>query len=312
VLWKSLNLLQHTVIRQLRGIHLAIVATVPIIEKYGLNKILEPFIADVNTLSSTGISITVNEVSRTFRGALLTLLADNLGSNDIGGFKKSFSFSYRFCRTCLVTKDSLSSGYSSEEFMLRDNASHLSQLSMLNGPASDHYSITYGINRRSCLLDVENFSLFDGGLPHDVMHDILEGIAPKQIKQLLYHYTMNGLFTLKEFNEKLLNFNYGYTESDKPVPIVSSLLRAHDKTLRGSASQNSLLIRISPLLIADKIPEDDDHWSCFLLLRKIADIVFSPISSNSLCSSLKLLTRDYLRKYSLFQKCIFWCIIQNR
>ena len=49
---------------QLKLINLAIVATVPIIEKYGLDYVLKPFIADLNTLATTvkaackGISVT--------------------------------------------------------------------------------------------------------------------------------------------------------------------------------------------------------------------------------------------------------------
>ena len=77
---------------QFRLINLAIIATVPIIEKYGLNKVLEPFISDLNTLSTKGII--VSGVSRTYKGALLVFLADNLASNDLGGFKKSFSFAF--------------------------------------------------------------------------------------------------------------------------------------------------------------------------------------------------------------------------
>ena len=91
---------------QLRLINLAVVATVPIIEKYGLDSVLKPFITDLNTLATTGISLSVGGVALMFKGALLAFLADNLA---LGGFKKSFSFSYCFCRTCLATHDSYSS-----------------------------------------------------------------------------------------------------------------------------------------------------------------------------------------------------------
>ena len=64
----------------------------PIIEKYGLDSVLKPFITDLNTLATTGISLSVGGVARMFKGALLAFLADNLASNELGGFKKSFSF----------------------------------------------------------------------------------------------------------------------------------------------------------------------------------------------------------------------------
>lgn len=93
-------------------------------------------------------------------------------------------------------------------------------------------------------MDAKDFSLFRSGLPHDAMHDILEGIAPQQIKRLIDHCTSNGYFSLQEFNKRLVNFNYGYTERDRPVPILSHTVQAYDKPLRGSASQTLLLIRV--------------------------------------------------------------------
>ena len=47
-------------------------------------------------------------------------------------------------------------------------------------PLRSHYS-------RMCLLDVKYYSLFDGGLPHDMMHDVLERTAFLEIKLLIVH-----------------------------------------------------------------------------------------------------------------------------
>lgn len=196
---------------QLKMINLAIVATVPIIEKHGLDMILKPFIADLNTLSTTGISLSVQGIPRMFKGALLTFLADNLASNDLGGFKKSFSFSFRSCRTCFVTRDTTTSSFVSEGFEKRENSVHRSQCEMLDGPTAAHYSKTYGINRRSTLLDIKFYSMFGGGLPHDAMHDILEGVAPLEVKLLLCKCIADGLLSLEELNDRLIRFNYGYT-----------------------------------------------------------------------------------------------------
>ena len=280
---------------QLRLINLVIVAAVPIIEKHGLNKVLEPFIVDLNILSTKGINVSISGVEKNYKGALLSFLADNLASNDLGGFKKSFSFSFRSCRTCLATKESFRNSFTSEEFELRTETNHLRQLELLNGDkdTAAHYSKTYGINMKSGLLDVNYFSMFGGGLPHDAMHDILEGIAPLEIKLLLRHFVTSKLFSLRDFNSKLVNFNYGYMESDKPIPILSQVLNSQDKSIRSSSSEMLVLIRVLPFLIADKILENDDHWRCFLLLRKIVDDVLCPVASENLCSSLKLTIREH-------------------
>ena len=275
---------------------LAVVATVPTIEKHGLDKVLEPFLTDLNSLANMGISVSVHGVPRIFKGALLAFLADNLASNDIGGFKKSFSFSFRFCRTCLTTRDRFSSAFTSEQFELRTDSNHRTQCGMLEGPIANHYSTTYGINRKSSLLNVKHFSMFGGGLPHDAMHDIFEGIAPHEIKLLLSQCISDHLFTLKEFNTWLINFNYGYSETDRPVPILSRVLNS-DQSIRASSSEMLLLVRKLPFILGHRIPKENEYWHCFLLLKKIIDIVLCPLMSEGSLSSLKLLIKEHHSKF---------------
>ena len=281
---------------KLKLLQLAIVASIPVIEKHGLHTILKPLIHDLNILATTGIDVNIDGVLKSYKGALLAMLADNLASNDLGGFKKSFSFAFRCCRTCLVTKDTMSTNFFSEAYESRNDKKHFQDLKKLECDASDHFSKIYGINKRSSLIDVKYFSIFEGGLPHDFMHDALEGLAPHEIRLMLMYFVSSNIFTLKEFNDRLLNFNFGYSEKDKPLPIYSTALKP-DKMLRSSASQMLLLVQILPLLIADKIPENEDHWGCFILLRQIFDLMLAPIVTENTCSSLKLLIRDHHTKF---------------
>ena len=89
------------------------------------------------------------------------------------------------------------------------------------------------------------------------MHDVFEGVAPLEIKLLLQ-------------NRSLRSF---------------------------SASQMILLIRILPFLVADKVDEDNQYWQCFLLLRKIVDIVLCPISSENILTLLKLYIIDHHKRF---------------
>lgn len=119
---------------------------------------------------------------------------------------------------------------------------------LIEGPLGSYYSKTYGINQRSCLLDVNDFSMFSGGLPHDCMHDSLEGVAPLEIKLLLLHVVSEKFITLDEFNDKLIAFSYEYSESDRPIPVLRSVLNG-DGSLRSFSSQMLLLCRILPFII---------------------------------------------------------------
>ena len=96
-----------------------------VIDKYGMNKVLEPFVRDLNLLATQGIKVTINGRERVFKSALLAFLADNLASNALGGFKLSFSFSYPYCRTCLLPNNEVTSSFDSCNFVPRCIDSHV-------------------------------------------------------------------------------------------------------------------------------------------------------------------------------------------
>ena len=134
------------------------------------------------------------------------------------------------------------------------------------------------------------------------MRDILEGAAPMEVKLLLKHCIAQEYFTLKEY-KSLVHFNYGYTESDRPVPVVQRHFQS-DKPIRSSASQMLLLLHILPFLIGSKVPESDCNWKCFLLLRKIIEIVFCPVVTHSMADSLKILIIEHHEAFvSLYPSC---------
>ena len=279
----------------LRVIHLVLAVTTPIMEKYGMDLILQPFIRDLKILASQGITMQIGGKERTYHGALIAFLADNLASHMLGGFKESFSFALRICRTCMITHDEYKCTCNITHIPLRSISLHEQQCKLLSTPLGDHYSKTYGIKRRSALLDIPHFSIFDGGLPHDVMHDVLEGVVVRELSLLLKHCISNKYLTLEEYNSRLLNFDYGYSETDKPAPILrsSKFLEIETKELKLTASQSLLLVRIFPLLVGDRVPDDDEFWLVFLILCNIVDVLMCPWSSPDMCGYLRVLIQEH-------------------
>jgi len=106
-----------------------------------------------------------------------------------------------------------------------------------------------------------------------------------KLKLLLRHCITQKYFTLEEYNKLLVYFNYGYTESDRPVPIIQRHFQS-DKPIKSSASQTLLLLRILPFLIGSVVPDSDCNWKCFLLPRKIIDTVFCPVVTIGMADSL--------------------------
>ena len=282
----------------LKTISLVACATHPVVTKHGLDSILEPFVKDLHTLATQGIEVNIDGTQRTFKGALLCILGDNPASNAVGGFKESFSLAFRFCRTCMATNNNFRDHFSLDAFTKRTDTVHEHHCSQIQGPLKDHNSKTYGINRRTILLNLPDFSLF-GGLPHDLMHDLFEGLAQHEIKLLLKYCVDAKYLTITQYNHRVTFFDYGRNENDKPGIITRDMLQSNDRKLNLSASQCLLLCRILPLLIGELVPENDNHWKCYILLLKIISIMISQVVSEGQCASLALLIKEH---HSLFKQ----------
>lgn len=66
------------------------------------------------------------------------------------------------------------------------------------------------------------FNLIHAGLPPDIMHDVLEGVAVVELKCML-EVLIKGkkILTLPELNRRIQLFPYGYADSkSKPLPLT--------------------------------------------------------------------------------------------
>lgn len=83
------------------------------------------------------------------------------------------------------------------QFNLRSDSQHSEHCDLVEKadlPAADrqHYSLVYGVNRRALLHNLSYFSVTSGALVPDIMHDILEGVLPLQVKLMLkVHFYAN-------------------------------------------------------------------------------------------------------------------------
>lgn len=101
---------------------------------------------------------------------------------------------------------------------------HHYHCSLLEGHLFSYNSTTYGVNYNSCLNEIPLFNVADWQLPQDVMHVLLEGVLPLQLKLLLHNFTaVQNLFTVEDFNSRVESFQFGYSEC-VPSRVESSHL----------------------------------------------------------------------------------------
>ncbi|XP_048100920.1 uncharacterized protein LOC125295613 [Alosa alosa] len=141
-------------------------------KKYGLDKILTPFLDDVKKLEVHGMKVSFSE--EPLYGTISQITGDNLGLNGILGYVESFSATY-YCRLCLTDKHTAQTVFSEHDprVVLRSrelNEQHYKSLEN-SGDGS-----CYGIKHNSILNDLKYFNVADNVVV-DIMHDLLEGDA---------------------------------------------------------------------------------------------------------------------------------------
>ena len=81
----------------------------------------------------------------------------------------------------------------------------------------------YGVKGQSALNSSKFFHVV-GGLPSDIMHDILEGVLTLHMKVLLSKFVVDDkFFTLDELNNRLLQFPFGSNDSTNKPSVVKNL-----------------------------------------------------------------------------------------
>ena len=264
----------------------------------GIDKILARINLDLNELYK-GVKIMTANGEKTIYGALMCVLGDTLGQHEVAGFKEGVGFAYSKCRHCECNFEDMQTQFDEDLFVRRTMARHIRQCNDIEKASTEsikaNLKTTYGINRKSKLADFPDFDIINQ-TPQDIMHVILEGVAPFEIKCVLRHLVLSGHMELDMFNSAILGFPYPSGDvRDKPCPISVSTLSSNDNKLKQSSGQMLVLLKILPFLI-DNVGESD-YIILLIELLEIVKILFSPIIALSTLERLKLLIERHLKHF---------------
>ena len=95
----------------------------------------------------------------------------------------------------MITPEESQTCFVEASCQLRTPEQHFEACCLLDGPLGSNFSTNFGINRRSVLEDVPGFSVVTG-VPHDIMHDLFEGVVPYELKLLVTHLVQKSIFQL--------------------------------------------------------------------------------------------------------------------
>ncbi|XP_065657679.1 uncharacterized protein LOC136082400 [Hydra vulgaris] len=246
----------------------------------------------VNTLmkleSDDGIDVSVCNQTIKVRAALALFSAANLGYHSLFGFLENFN-ACKFCRLCEATKDENQTKFYDTDYVKRTKESYDESVNSLGqlGYKESHTGIKHGciFNKLKYFHVTENFAV-------DAMHDLLEGIIPIELSDILGKLSDGGYIFLNEFNLLLTKFSFGFSDVNSRPTTFSSLTH-----LKMTASECWCLLRNLPFIIGHNVPRDEPHWNLLLLLMEIVDIVLSPRVNDGLASYLSHLIGEHHQTY---------------
>lgn len=258
----------------LHNIHLLALTHAADLKKYGFSPVLDTIVKELTELEKVGVQIVVDNQEYTLRCFLCQIVGDNLGVHALFGYMQNFSKATYPCDLCMMKIDDMQSDFIEKD--LRTPAMYAEQIANLQSGkiSKSDCGITEPCQSFNAL-PYFSISHNDGS---DIMHDLLEGVIPLEVKLLLYTivYTCS-LLTLPEINSRLRSYDFSCNNRSKPSCITESHLKSPDGSLGQRSAQMLALFLHLPLLIADVISQiPDQNWNLYLLLRKIVEIVFAP------------------------------------
>lgn len=237
------------------------------VKTYGYDAILRPLVEDIKDMETNGLYIDTDVYRGIVKASITQVSGDNLGVNGLFGFVESFVGNH-FCRQCKMHRNDMRYATTEISDFVRRQRDYDIDV------ATDDPSTT-GIKTTCLLNDVHNFHVTNNFAP-DIMHDLLEGVCSLEVHLVLETLIQDGYLTLDLLNSRITSFDYGIPDAkNKPSVISANKLQNPDGPTHQTASQMWCLIRHLPLLIGDKVPEDNEHYELLLLLLDCMDIIFS-------------------------------------
>jgi len=161
-------------------------------------------------------------------GTVVQIVGDNLGLHQLCGFVESFSAKH-FCRFCMINKADCDTTFTDDGLELCNKQQYSRQVKcLLEGTISTR---DCGI-KSSCLLNSLQYFHIVQNVSVDLMHNLLEGIIPFELKLILASFIFDKkYFSLQMLNARLANFDYGYlNRKNKPTALSKTELRDQQKT----------------------------------------------------------------------------------
>lgn len=186
----------------------------------------------------------------------------------------------------------------SGSFHQRTKAQHT--LHVQTAMSSPDHTPCSGVKKQCALSEKLQHFHVTSGYPPDVLHDLLEGIVPMELALAFDNLIKKKYFSFMELNDAICNIPYKWNDrTNRPHLIPASF--STRKSVGGNAHENWCLLRVLPLIIGSKVPEQEPVWHMLMTLKDIVDIFMSPVhTEESICHLESLISEHRSRFLKVF------------
>lgn len=256
-------------------IQLALLGKSVDVKLFGYDAFLYPLIKDIQSLERNGVYVEV--LDKFVKGTVFCVCADNLGAHSLAGFHECFNVEY-FCRFCCLNRKKIATT-EARDCQLRTVEQHNSFVEELKYSDKSVNGV-----KQACVLS-NHLTYFHPvtGFPPDILHDFFEGVIPVELCLCLKDLIKKGFITFDGLNSRIKAFPYKYSDKvNKPHQITKASFGS--RRISGNGHENWSLLRLLPLLIGSRIPEQEPSWEILMDLKEIVEIIVTnTISEEILC-----------------------------
>ena len=233
----------------------------------------------------------MNIMTATFQGNVKVgigqVVGDNLGIHSLFGFAEGFTANHP-CRWCRMHRNDVQRVTVEEKLMMRTKDNYEEDLNRHNLQET-------GVKAECPLNRVAHFHVTQNNAP-DIMHDLLEGVFPLELKLVLNELIQQGHLSIDPLNGRITSFNYGAPDSKNKPTVLSQHSLSHPDGASGQhAGQMWCLMRHIAVMLGDLhvVPEGNEYWELILMLLDCMDFIFAPVTSKEEAIFLRQLIQDH-------------------
>lgn len=215
------------------------------------------------------------------------------------GVKQGSVKGHRICRSCNISSKQLQHRIRVSDLESRNHDLHVqrcNELEHLAGPARKRFSRIWGLKSRSIFLKLPYLDI-SLAFPVDPMHSLHINSISYATALILQRSVEKKWISLEYLNSRLFSFPYSYLDKDHRPSGIERKHIFKDLKLKQNARSLMLISQILPLLIFNKIPEEDPFYRNWMRLIAFSCLCCSSMITLDTIGSMQELLEEYLLQF---------------